>query len=330
MNVALPVPGGLKQQRHRAPARPIAAACPTAACELAVSTKHPLANAPVRIFQIHFEPWQVAGLDPAFIPFDNQGVPDELLEFAVFERLARSANVEDATIWGALSWRFGEKTGMRGADLLAEIERVPGCDVYYCNPFPQNEALYHNLWVQGETAHSNFLDLVRELLAAAGIDRDETALIETARSFSAANYFIGSPSFWDAYLPFVRRILAPVDTELPPAVRQALHSPDGDARRVHGGASYLPFIVERLFPLFMRSAGAGFRSHKIRLPIVEAGMDVHLTMLREMKDEACRLRSPWLAACWVNYRSLYLKQQHGQAWCSKFLRSVTPTGIAFA
>jgi hypothetical protein len=298
--------------------------------EIAGSAENRFAGAPVRIFQIHFEPWQIAGLDPAFIPFDNQGVPDELLEFAVFERLARSADVEGAALWGALSWRFAEKTGMRGADLMAEIARVPGFDVYYCNPFPQNEALYHNLWVQGETAHPNFLALVRALLTAAGIDRDETALMETAQGYSAANYFIGSPAFWAAYLPFVRRILAPIDSELPPAVRMALHSPDGDARGVHGGASYLPFIVERLFPLFMRSAGAGLRAYKIPLPAAEAGMDVHLTMLRELKEAACRSRSPWLAACWVNYRSLYLKQQHGPAWCGKFLRAVTPAGIAFA
>jgi hypothetical protein len=295
-----------------------------------VSAANPLARAPVRIFQIHFEPWQRAGLDPAFIPFDNQGVPDELLEFAVFERLARSAAVEGASLWGALSWRFAEKTGMTGTELMADIARTPGCDVYYCNPFPQNEALYHNLWVQGETAHPNFLALVRTLLAAAGIDRDETALIETAQSCSAANYFVGSPAFWQAYLPFVRHILAPVDTRLPPAVQQALHSPDGDALGVHGGASYLPFIVERLFPLFMRTAGAGLRAHKIAVPAAEAAMDVHLTMLRELKDAACRSRSPWLAACWANYRSLYLKQQHGPAWCGTFLRAVTPSGIAFA
>jgi hypothetical protein len=53
-------------------------------------------------------------------------------------------------------------------------------------------------------------------------------------------------------------------------------------------------------------------------------------MLRELKDTACRARSPWLAACWVNYRSLYLKQQHGKAWCGKYLRAVTPAGISFA
>jgi hypothetical protein len=330
MDLMLCPPDAFKRPRDRAPARPIAAAQPAPARPLSVSKGNSLASAPVRIFQIHFEPWQVAGLDPAFIPLDNQGVPDELLEFAVFERLARSAQVEGAALWGALSWRFAEKTGMRGTDLMAEIARVPGCDVYYCNPFPQNEALYHNLWVQGATAHPNFLELVRPLLAAAGTGRDETALMEAADGYSAANYFVGSPAFWSAYLPFVRRILAPVDAELPPSVRAALHSPDGDARGVHGGASYLPFIVERLFPMFMRSAGAGLRAHKIRLPAPEAGMDVHLTMLREMKEAACRSRSPWLAACWVNYRSLYLKQQHGQAWCSTFLRDVTPPGIAFA
>jgi hypothetical protein len=319
----------LQRSARRAPARPIASARATAG-RAAALVAGPVSDAPVRIFQIWYEPWHRPLLDPAFVPIDNQGTPDELLESAVFERLAKSEQVEGAELWGALSWRFAEKTGMSGDALLAEIARVPGCDVYYCNPFPHNEALYHNLWVQGETAHPNFLALVRAVLAAAGIEGDQTALIEPASDFSAANYFVGSPAFWAAYLPFVRRILAPIDSDLPPALREALHSADGDARGVHGGASYLPFIVERLFPLFMRTAGTGLVAHKIALPAAEAAMDVHLTMLRELKDTACRARSPWLAACWVNYRSLYLKQQHGKAWCGKYLRAVTPAGISFA
>ena len=38
----------------------------------------------------------------------------------------------------------------------------------------------------------------------------------------------------------------------------------------------------------------------------------------------------WLAACWVNYRNLYLMQVNGKEWCDKYLRSITPTEITFS
>src|SRR5690606_8585043 len=97
------------------------------------------ARSPIRIFQIYFEPWQKELLDPAFAALNNAGVKSEAMEFDVFERLGRSEHVRGATLWGALSWRFVEKTGMSGADLIAALQANPGMDVYYFNPHPQNE-----------------------------------------------------------------------------------------------------------------------------------------------------------------------------------------------
>jgi hypothetical protein len=51
--------------------------------------------------------------------------------------------------------------------------------------------------------------------------------------------------------------------------------------------------------------------------------------LREMKDVAHRTQSAWLAACWVNYRNLYLSQTNTKAWCEKYLRVITPTEVRF-
>jgi len=42
------------------------------------------------------------------------------------------------------------------------------------------------------------------------------------------------------------------------------------------------------------------------LPVREAAFNVHLKLLREMKDIAHSTKSAWLAACWVNYRALYM------------------------
>jgi hypothetical protein len=117
-------------------------------------------QAPLRIFQIYYEGWQRELLDPNFIALDNGKTSSELMEFAVFERLIKSEELKEAELWGALSWRFNEKTGLTGKELLAQIKDNPGYDVYFCNAYLANEAIHYNMWLQGETSHPHFLSLM--------------------------------------------------------------------------------------------------------------------------------------------------------------------------
>ena len=284
----------------------------------------------LKIFQIYYENWQRELLDANFVALDNSKSDSELLEFSVFDRLAKSEHIKDAQLWGALSWRFTEKTGMSGADLVKNIQDHPGHDVYFCNPFPHNEALFHNLWLQGETSHPQFLALSQAVFQATGLPVDELTNISTSDQFSAANYFVATPKFWAAYLPWVNNILSVANKKLPPKVRDLLHSKQADERGIHHGATYVPFIVERLFPIFMKTAGKSLKAYKIALPERERELNVHLKLLREMKDVAHRTKSAWLAVCWANYRNLYLTQVSGKEWSKKYLRSLTPTEVKFS
>ena len=112
-------------------------------------------------------------------------------------------------------------------------------------------------------------------------------------------------------------------------MRDLLHSKQADERDLHKGSTYVPFIVERLFPVFMKTAGKNLKPFKIALPEREREMNVHLKLLREMKDVAHKTNSAWLAACWVNYRNLYLTQANSKEWCEKHLRKINPPDIKF-
>jgi len=287
-------------------------------------------QSPLRLFQIYYEGWQRELLDPNFAALDNSKGNSELLEFAVFDQLAKSDYIKGAQLWGALSWRFTEKTGMSGADWVKNIEANPNFDVYYCNPFPHNEALFHNMWLQGETTHPQFLALSQAVFQVAGLPAEELISLNTSDQYSAANYFVGSPQFWSAYLPWVAGIYSAANKKLPPKVRDLMHSKQADERDLHNGATYVPFIVERLFPIFMKTAGKSLKSYKIALPERERELNVHLKLLREMKDVAHKTKSAWLAACWVNYRNLYLTQTNTKEWCDKHLRNITPNDIKFS
>ena len=91
----------------------------------------------------------------------------------------------------------------------------------------------------------------------------------------------------------------------------------------------MPHIVERLFSLFLATEGAEFKAYKYAAN-PRAGAQAHLRLLREMKDVAHRTRSAWLAACWLNYRNLYLASAHDRAWVEKYLKAVTPTQVKFS
>ncbi|MCA3255049.1 MAG: hypothetical protein INF91_05485 [Alphaproteobacteria bacterium] len=330
-------PKARSKPASKAKARPAASSARTTSAAVLRKAARPPARptgsaagkAATRIFQIYFEPWQRDLLDRDFIPFDNSGVKNGLFEFDVFERLAAGKQTDGAAMWGALSWRYGEKTGLTGRALLDVIAANPGTDVFFCNPHPHNEALYHNLWMQGETAHPRFLEVCEAVFKAAKIPVAELSKLMPSSAFSAANYFVGSPRFWALYLPFVRSIVDAADRGLDPSMRRLLHSTGADARGLHGGSTYVPFIVERLFPLFLRTAGKELKAYKVPLPARETEFNVHLKLLREMRDVAHSTKSPWLAACWVNYRSLYFLQTHGREWCQKYLAAVTPTKVAF-
>ena len=287
-------------------------------------------KSPLRIFQIYSEPWQRDLLDPNFSALDNSKGNSELMDFAVFEQLLKSDYVKDAQLWGALSWRFAELTGMSGADWVKNIQAHPGYDVYFCNPYPQIEALYHNGWMQGETAHPQFFALSQAVFQVTGLPVDELTSLNPSDTFSSANFFVASPKFWAAYLPWVRNILTLANKKLPPKVRDLMHSKLADKQGIHNGATYIPFIIERLFPVFMKTAGKSMKSYKIALPERERELNVHLKLLREMKDVAHRTKSAWLGVCWVNYRNLYLTQINGQEWAKNNLRAITPTDMKFS
>ena len=315
--------------KHRVAQRtPAAKAAPKPATPKSPAP-HPLAKQPVRLYQIFYDDWHEQLIDPALEPYDNRGVKSELFEFDVFEKLAKSDRTRGAEYWGALSWRFGEKTGMSGQDLRAAIAANPGFDVYYCNPFPANEAVYHNAWVQGEPSHPSFLALATAFFQAAGLPVERLTSIQTASSFSAANYLIGKPAFWSAYIQFVRKALATAERKMHPKMRALLHSKIADQHSFHFGATYVPFIVERLLDTFLHTEGAGLKAFKIVLPAREQELNVHQKLLREMKDVAHKTKSNWLAAIWVNYRSLYLTQTNGREWTQKYLRAITPPGVKF-
>lgn len=262
---------------------------------------------------------QEARLDPAFTPFNNQGVAARSLEFDVFQRLWRDEATADLSRWGALSWRFGAKTGLTGQELLDQVESLDSVDVIFMNPFPRDEALYESSWIQGEISHPGLLELAREILPLVGAAADLVHEPVVSSDFSLCNYFVGNARFWSRYIPFIEAFLLACERELPPSTLEKLYSMEADWQGKHNGACYLPFIVERLFPLFMRCQGGALKGQQLRLPKREAQLSGALIELREMKDMAIRIRSEKIYNQWKQWRGAYLRANYSKEWCDRFL-----------
>jgi hypothetical protein len=288
-----------------------------------------LSDSSIRIFQIYYHERQSPFLDSDFELYDNAEDNSPLLEFNVFTKLLQKKELQDVKLWGAVSWKFGQKTGISGAQFKEEIATNPGYDVYFCNPHSEAEALYHNLWLQGETAHPNFIALCKEIFEVAELSPDLLTEIQPALNFATANYFVATPQFWKRYAAFVSRVLLAANKKLSPTARAILFSSTADPSGVHAQASYIPFVIERLFSVFLQTDGHDFRAYKIAPQVPEEQANVHLKLLREMRNVACRTKSVWMASCWVNYRNLYLTNAYGAPWAKRYLRSITPQTVLF-
>ena len=258
----------------------------------------------VRIFQIYYQSYQRQHLDPAFEPYNNVGDNNPLFEFNVFQKLMNSDLLKEADLWRALSWEFTQKTGISGAEFRKVISSNPGYDIYYCNSYPEVEALYHNLWLQGETSHPNFLILCREFFEAAGLTTDTLTALQSSSAFATSNFFVASPTFWNGYLKFINHAIERANKNMSSTARAMIYSSAADQMGLHAGANYLPFIVERLLSLYLEDAGKKLRTFKVPLHGKEEKLNVHLQLLRQMKDAAVNSKSLWMATCWVNYRNL--------------------------
>ena len=318
-------------KRAAAEAAPAAAPTPVVdgALERKLAKQPPRAlNSPIRVFQMYSESWQRELLDSAFYPLDVSRVDPHTLDLSVWAQLQANPATQGAQLWGAVSWRFAERTGMNGADWVRQIEAQPGADVYFSSADGQHEAVFHNPWLQAETQYPRFLEVARAFFEATGLPPEQLSAISPSPVAATGGMLVGTPAFWTAYVPWLRKLLVTADKRMPPALRDLLHAPVA-SNEPGNQSSYLPVIVDRLLPVFLRTEGQNFKAARIALPERDRELNVHQKLLREMKDVAHRTQSAWLAACWVNYRNLYLGQTQPKPWIQKHLRAITPTEIKF-
>lgn len=199
-----------------------------------------------KIHQIFYRESQKDFLDPAFLPYNNEGKSYPYnFEYAVFFDLYKKTDWSHTDLLGTVSWKFQQKTGLTGQVFLDNINANPGYDVYFVNPFPEL-CIYRSVWDHGEEFHPRLKEITGKLFQACGYD---TRLLEheTPPNLTAyCNYWVGSKNFWDEYIAFLTPIWEYAHQGNEPLSLELRKMADPFIK-----APYLPFLFERLFSTFL-------------------------------------------------------------------------------
>ena len=205
------------------------------------------------LFQSFIGNTQRSYVSESCVPLDaswNAG-PDSR-EYELFSRIHASQQPREP--WGLISWKFELKTGISANEFAAYCKTSlgSGCHCVFINPMIGSEAVYRDVWEQGEHCGHRGIHGIAEHLSTRGTGGFQASGMGR-ESFSLCNYFVGTPRFWDAYLAFVREVLA-----------ELVHQADGGTHvgRVFSGrgwyqrdiaCSMRAFVIERLFSSFVRA-----------------------------------------------------------------------------
>jgi hypothetical protein len=211
----------------------------------------------VDIYQIDYKPDLTA--PPEFKRFDCSRLPAwEKREVFHMHRFYKEGRYLNSEYSGIVSPKFSSKTKVTAKRFIDFINKNPGNDVYFINPFPHLSYTTFNVWEQGEVWHPDLCRLADALFAAGDLDWDISGLPRnTSDTLLYSNYWAGNSFFWERFMAVVGKLMAAV-SKLSANDQNKLSSIAAHS----SAATYYPFIFERIFSTFLlREPGIKFLAY---------------------------------------------------------------------
>jgi hypothetical protein len=204
----------------------------------------------VVIYQAFLGEAQRQHLDPSSLPLDiGARTANHQREYELFKLLMRHRKAEPQP-WGMLSWKFQHKAQISVSQFraFAEEKFKAGYDCVLVNPMIGQEAIFMNVWEQGQAAHQGMQSIVNFLESRQCI---QSKAVMFAESFAFCNYFLATPRFWSRYFEFADHIAQLLEAES--------ESGSEVGKIYSGSASYVkdplltmrPFVLERALSSFL-------------------------------------------------------------------------------
>ena len=268
----------------------------------------------MRIFQLYYKPEQEEHLDPAFVPYNNTANPHpELREWYLWDKEYVNCLREGLDLWGFVSWKFKEKTGLDGQQFVDFIDANPGYDVYFVNPALINEAVFANSWEQGDLHHPDISEIGNSFFKKIGYENVSVKEVVLDRNITMfANYIVGTKHFWDKFIEFSNKLFT--EGKKDPDFQKLVF---GEGLSNYAGDPSLPnftFLIERLIPTFieleqLKSIPFGYTPETLPekyLPYAD-----ELAALSNLKVLINRHESDDLYHIWNHYRQKFLQENPG-------------------
>jgi hypothetical protein len=203
-----------------------------------------------KLFQICFTEDQLKDVDPLFTPFDNiANEHPELREYHNFIKAVDNNIVEGLDAWGFFGPRWKKKLRYGSPDITYEIENNPGHDVYLFNHARISDALFFNVWEQGESWHPGIRKIARTVLEQ--IDGCDSGVINDLmidQTTCYCSYFVATKEFWNDYLEFLSKVSYHLENL--PEEEKKIYEQSAKYKRDES-LNLFPFIIERMFSTFL-------------------------------------------------------------------------------
>lgn len=253
----------------------------------------------MKLYQSYIGDHQKSFLSKATIPFDaSWNMGGDQREYELFRKISAELEAGGTEPWGMVSWKFQHKSLIAPEVFMAYADEKlsDGYDCVFINPMIGNEAVYVNVWEQGEhCGHRGSLQIAAYLAQKLGPGFTRAM----GRScFCFCNYFIAKPAFWTAYFKFIQAALehlaeeAERDTEVGRAYRGPAHYSKDET------ASMRPFVIERLFSSFicnttLRCTGYQYSANQYNSKF-GTQLGAFLRKMSEMKNMAIEMQDQQL------------------------------------
>lgn len=167
----------------------------------------------VFLHQIFYDKRTKRMLDPGFIALDNTANerPD-WFEFWVIRNFLLTTPLKEDALYGFLSPRFREKTGLEGRTVKRFLDNVADHVDVALFPHRWDQIAYFlNPFEQGEFNHPGLLGLSQDFLARVGMNIDLQTLVTHSLTTVFSNYFVASPLFWRRWLELANALFDHVE-----------------------------------------------------------------------------------------------------------------------
>lgn len=206
----------------------------------------------VHLYQIAYSAAALAAVQPGYEVLDHlANERADWYEYFPMRRFLQSQRLDEAAFYGFFSPKFGAKTGLGHADVVAAVregaQRVDA-DVVLFSPQPDMGAFFLNVYEQGETFDPGFIAACQAWLGHAGLLDPQRlpSIVMDTRQIVFSNYFVARPAFWREWLRWNETLYALCESG-PGALRATLVEPTS----YPGAAQRKVFVQERTVSLIL-------------------------------------------------------------------------------